>query len=77
MTTISDDLAARLDLLKAIGVIAGWQRGGGPNYGLGRDPLPAKVFPVGNDHANTYYSEDALETDVTIMEHFGTFVRTS
>jgi hypothetical protein len=64
-------LIERLDALKAAGTIAGWQRGGGPNYGLSRMPLPWLIFPAHEGPATTYYSANELEAAVASLEQFG------
>ena len=71
MDHASPELAARLDALKAAGTIAGWQDANGPNYGLSRDPLPAKIFPASFGPAFSYYDEAELRTAVQALELFG------
>jgi hypothetical protein len=64
-------LIDRLDALKAEGVIAGWQAGGGSNYGLSLAPLPWLIFPLNERPATSYYRAEELERDVTALERFG------
>jgi hypothetical protein len=68
MTT---ELAARLDELKRKQIIAGWQAGGGPNYGLSKEPLKAKIFPSDGGPASSYASDAELATAVAVLEEFG------
>lgn len=74
MNPIPSSLADRLDALKASGAIAGWQNGGGTNFGLGRAPLPLLIFPLNFGPAVSYYSTAALETAVKALETFGDLV---
>ena len=54
---LSQGFKDRLDRLQESGLIAGWQDSGGPNYGLGEAPLPAKLFPANGGPAYTIRSE--------------------
>lgn len=68
MTT---DIAQDLDRLKRDRVIAGWQRGGGPNYGLSAAPLPWLIFPANEGPATTYYNQRDLRAAVSALQQFG------
>ena len=75
MTSVPSALAQRLNDLHAAGYIAGWQDAGGPNYGLGTEPLPALVFPLGEGvPARTCYTEPELRELVQVVETFGPLV---
>lgn len=68
---MNEHWAARLNLLKSKGVIAGWQQGGGPNFGRSKDPLPALIFPRSGGPASTYYNDHELGIAVRVLETFG------
>jgi hypothetical protein len=69
-------LVQRLDALKEAGTIAGYQRGGGPNYGLSRAPLPWLIFPVDGSGATTYYNSVDLGEAINVLQTFGPTVLT-
>ncbi len=64
-------LVQRLDDLKDAGIIAGWQRGGGPNYGLSAAPLPWLIFPAAEGPARAFYDAFALGEAIAVLEEFG------
>lgn len=64
-------LVKRLDALKKAGVIAGYQRGGGDNYGNGKEPLPWLIFPANGGSATSYYNSFDLGEAIHMLEQFG------